>query len=110
VSERRPPDDRGGSPVRIGDLLSPALERIGPKALWTESKVRKIWASVVGQEVAANAHIGRLRGSVLELDVASDSWATELTYLGAEIVRKLNERLGEAVVSEVVVRRRKRRS
>lgn len=102
------PSARGGKPVRISDLLSPALERLGPRGLWKESKLRKIWPSVVGEQVAASAQIARLRGRTLEVNVASDAWATELTYLASAVVEKLNERLGEALVDEIVVRRRKR--
>lgn len=98
---------RAGDPVRLSDLLSPALERIGPKALWKESKLRKLWPSVVGPDVAANAHIGRLRGRSLEVQVSSDAWATELTYLASAIVERLNAGAGESVVDEVVVRRRR---
>jgi predicted nucleic acid-binding Zn ribbon protein len=96
-------------PTRLSELLSPALERLGPKALWQESKVRKLWPSVVGAEVAANAHICRLRGRTLEVDVTSDAWATELTYLAASIVQRLNSEARESVVDEVVVRRRRKR-
>jgi predicted nucleic acid-binding Zn ribbon protein len=96
-------------PVRLSDLLSPALERVGPKALLKESKVRKLWPSVVGAEVASNAQISRLRGRTLEVDVTSDAWATELTYLAASIVQRLNEQARESVVDEVVVRRRRKR-
>jgi predicted nucleic acid-binding Zn ribbon protein len=100
--------ERGGNPVRISDLLSPALERLGPKGLWKESKLRKVWPEVVGAEVAANAQIGRLRGRTLEVNVASDAWATELTYLASSVAEKLNRRVGEALVDEIVVRRRRR--
>jgi predicted nucleic acid-binding Zn ribbon protein len=103
------PGSRGGQPTRIGDLISPALERLGPKGLWIESKVRKLWPSVVGVEVAANAHVARLRGKVLEVDVASDAWATELTYLGQTIVDRLNASLGPGTVERVTVRRKKKR-
>ncbi|MGH2757945.1 MAG: DciA family protein [Actinomycetota bacterium] len=101
--------DRGGTPIRLSELLSPALERLGPKALWQESKLRKLWPSVVGAEVAANAHIVRLRGRVLEVNVTSDAWATELTYLAAEIARKLNARARESIVDELLIRRRRKR-
>jgi predicted nucleic acid-binding Zn ribbon protein len=101
--------DRGGKPTRIGELLSPALERLGPKALWTESKIRKVWPAVVGDGVAANASIGRLRGKVLEVSVTSDAWATELTYLGPSIVEKLNKTVGSETVEKIVVRRRRQR-
>ena len=76
--------------------------------MWKESKIRKLWPAVVGAEVSANAHIIRLRGRILEVGVSSDAWATELTYLAASIVQKLNSSAQESVVDEVVVRRRKR--
>lgn len=101
--------ERGGLPVRLGEILSPALERLGPKGLWTESKLRKVWAEIVGDGVAANAYVARLRGTVLEVGVTSDAWATELTYLGAAIVEKLNARVGAGTVTEIVVRRRRQR-
>lgn len=101
--------DRGGKPVRLGELISPALERIGPRGLWRESRLRKAWPTAVGAEVAANAQIGRLRGRVLEVNVTSDTWATELTYLAASIMQKLNTIAGETIVDEVVVRRRRSR-
>lgn len=101
-------DDRGATPIRLSELLSPALERLGPKALWKEAQLRKLWPSVVGSEVAANAHIVRLRGRVLEVGVSSDAWATELTYLASSIVQKLNSQARESVVDELVVRRRKK--
>ncbi len=101
--------DRGGTPVRLSDLLSPALEKLGPKALWKEAKVRKLWTSVVGADVAANARIFRLRGRILEVDVSSDAWATELTYLASSIVQKLNSEARESVVDELAVRRRRKR-
>jgi predicted nucleic acid-binding Zn ribbon protein len=100
---------RGGTPARLGELLSPALERLGPQGLWKESKLRKVWPAIVGADVAANAYIARLRGRVLEVHVTSDAWATELTYLAPSIVEKLNDRVHESLVDEVVVRRRRNR-
>ena len=102
---------RGGWPVKLSDVLKPALERLGPTGIWTESKLRKVWFDVVGPQVASSATVRRLRGSVLDLEVSSDAWATELTYLAAAIIEKLNAKLGAGTVSEIRVdRRRKARS
>lgn len=110
MSDREPTSrDRGGLPVRLGEILSPALERLGPRGLWVESKLRKVWPVVVGDHVAANTHIVRLRGSTLEVGVSSDVWATELTYLRAAITEKLNAKMGNDTVSEIVIRRRRKR-
>lgn len=98
---------RGGWPVKIGELLGPALGGMGPK-LWTEARLRKAWTSAVGGEVAAHAQVRRLRGNVLEVDVTSDSWATELTYLAATVIERLNAELGAGTVGQLVVARKRR--
>jgi predicted nucleic acid-binding Zn ribbon protein len=104
------PEARGGSPVRLGDILAPALERIGPKGVWTEAKLRKAWREVVGEQVAGSANVRRLRGTVLDVEVSSDAWATELSYLSAAILTRLNARLGAGTVTEIrVLRHRKTR-
>lgn len=102
------PGVRGGWPVRLGDVLKPALERIGPAGVWTEAKLRKVWMDVVGEQVAGSASVRRLRGSVLEVEVSSDTWATELTYLSAAIIEKLNAKLGAGTVSQISVNRRRK--
>lgn len=100
------PRERGGWPSRIGELLPTALGNAGGRGLWTEVRLRRVWAEAVGPVVAANANVGRLRGGSLEVRVTSETWATELRYLAATIVEKLNRVMGEQVVREIVVRRR----
>jgi hypothetical protein len=98
---------RGGWPSKIGDLLAPALgSTIGPR-VFTEARLRKVWNEVVGQQVAPHAQVRRLRGSVLDVAVTSDAWATELTYLSASVIERLNARLGAGTVTELVVQRRR---
>ena len=99
---------RGGWPVRLGDVLQPALERLGPRGIWTEAKLRKVWREVVGDQVSAHAIVKRLRGTVLEVSVASDPWATELTYLESTILERLNKRLGDGTVSKIAVHKQRR--
>ena len=107
MSDRDAGGMRGGWPVRLGDILAPSLERIGPKGVWTEARLRKAWRDAVGEQVCANAHVGRLRGDVLEVTVSSDAWATELTYLAASVIERLNEQLGAGTVAQIVVSRKR---
>lgn len=98
---------RGGWPTRLGELLQPSLGGLGPR-LWTEARLRKAWLETVGEQVASHAQIRRLRGDVLEVAVSSDAWANELTFLAASVIERLNQRLGDGTVSELVVHRRRR--
>jgi predicted nucleic acid-binding Zn ribbon protein len=103
----RPRGSSDGRLVRLGDVLGPALERLGSKNLMTEARLRRAWPTVVGDDVAAHAKPGRLRGSALVVHVSSDTWATEFRYL-AEVVRdKLNARLGADTVTEITVVKRR---
>lgn len=97
------PGVRGGWPVRLSDVLKPTLERIGPRGLWTEARLRKAWTDAVGEQVAIHAQVRRLRGRTLEVQVSSDAWATELTYLSQAVIAKLNAAMGGDVVDEISV-------
>ncbi len=99
---------RGGWPVKLGDIMAGTLERLGPGGLWTEARLRKAWRDAVGEEVAAHAHVRRLRGDVLDVSVTTDVWATELTYLTPAIIERLNEQLGVGTVKQIVVGRARR--
>ncbi len=101
-------DQRGGWPVKLGDILAPALERIGSRGVMAEAKLRTVWREVVGDQVAGAATVRRLRGTVLDVDVSTDAWATELTYLAGEIVSKLNARLGAGHITEIRVQRHRK--
>jgi predicted nucleic acid-binding Zn ribbon protein len=89
--------------VRLGDMLGVAMEKLGPRGVWLEARVRKAWAQAVGGPVAENARVKRLRGSTLEVAAGGDSWATELRYMSGVIAQKINEFLGQEIVREVVV-------
>ena len=97
---------RGGWPVRISELLGPAFGNMGPR-LWTEARLRQAWTKAVGEEVAAHAQVRRLRNNVLEVGVSSDAWATELTYLAAAVIERLNEVLGDGTVAELSIQKQR---
>lgn len=99
---------RGGWPVRLGDILGPTMQRIAGSRVMTEAQLRKVWAEVVGEQVANHANVRRLRGSVLEVGVTSDVWATELTYLSATLIERLNALLGPGTVTQIMVQRNRR--
>lgn len=101
-------EGRGGYISHIGEVLAPALERIGPKGLWTESKIRKHWPELVGPELANHGYVVRLRGTSLVVGATSDVWATELRYLAGVLKDKLNERLGPGTITEIAVSTRRR--
>lgn len=63
----------------------------------------EIWDSVVGPQVAAHTRPLRLQGGVLVLTAGTAMWASEVRQLGAEIITRVNERLGPGTVRTITV-------
>jgi len=59
------------------------------------------WDEVVGEQIARVARPQRIENGVLYVSVASAPWRAELTMKRAEIMQKLNEAAGSAVVKDI---------
>lgn len=62
------------------------------------------WDTVVGDHVAAHARPRRLSDGVLRVEVDEPGWATQLKYLRATIVERVNETVGSDIVSSIELR------
>lgn len=61
------------------------------------------WDSAVGASVAAHCRPVSLVDGVLRVSADQPGWATQLRYLAADVIRRLNETVGEGVVSRIDV-------
>jgi predicted nucleic acid-binding Zn ribbon protein len=66
------------------------------------------WADIVGPQLAAHARPLSLTAGVLLVAVTDPAWATQLRFLEADLLGRLEEALGEGVVTRVEVRLRRR--
>jgi predicted nucleic acid-binding Zn ribbon protein len=65
------------------------------------------WADIVGPQLAAHARPLSLARGVLVVAVTDPAWATQLTFLEADLVARFRDALGEGVVERVEVRLRR---
>jgi hypothetical protein len=89
-------------PAHIGSILKTSFTSLGLKARLKEYDIRKAWACVVGKTISKRAHPLRLIGKTLHVTVSSSPWMTELKFLKTDIISKINERLGEETVTDIV--------
>ena len=61
------------------------------------------WADIVGPAVAAHCRPLRLGGGTLTIAVDQAGWATELTYLEADLRARIDDAVGAGVVTAVKV-------
>ena len=85
-SDRAP--SRDSDPKRLGDILSAALGRM---ATSDQARAYAAWARAAGEQVASGACPRHFSRGVLTVECTSSVWANELTYLGGEILRRMDE-------------------
>ncbi|HEX2039671.1 MAG TPA: DUF721 domain-containing protein [Acidimicrobiales bacterium] len=62
------------------------------------------WADVVGPDVAAHARPLSLKEGTLVVVVDDPTWASQLRWLGADLLRRLAEAAGSPVADRLEVR------
>jgi len=101
VSSGAHPDDRDPQ------TLDTALGRfVGDQGWETELRVHGVfsrWEAIVGHEVAQHARPESFADGRLVVRTDSTAWATQMKLLAAEVVRRLNDVLGDETVRVIEV-------
>ena len=79
---------RGSEPKRLGDILSAALGRM---ATSEQGRAYAAWTRAAGEQVASGARPRHFSRGVLTVECTSSVWANELTYLGGQILKRMDE-------------------
>jgi len=86
--------------TRIGADLKETLRALGIEGPAREAMAIGLWSEVVGETIAAATLAVGIHGGILEVRARSSAWAQELSFHKRSILRRLNERLGGAVVTD----------
>lgn len=89
--------------ARIKDLLGPVGKRLRIQDPVASGSIWRKWPEIVGEDIARNAEPSSLKEGVLRIRTSSPTWATEMTYMAADIKRRVNEAVGKPVVVEIKV-------
>ena len=103
---------RGG--VRaLGPLVEEGLAGLGIVQKIREHTAPLVWAEVVGPQVAGATEVLGVSGGVLRVATKSAVWSQELTFYKADILRRLNARVGtplggtrEAAIKDILFQNR----
>jgi predicted nucleic acid-binding Zn ribbon protein len=102
VSPRR--REKGGKgPIAIGQSLTRLISEMGIGTRLSEKRAMLIWDEVVGPEVAQAARPDRVVRGSLHVRVKTATWRHALLFHRDEIRKKLNARLGEDLIQQIVL-------
>lgn len=90
-------------PTRLRDLLNPAGRKLGLGDAVDSGRVFERWNGIVGDDIAAHVRPTSLREGVLRVTASSPTWATEISYLAEDLVRRINAAVGRPLVTELKV-------
>ena len=97
----------GPDPVPLSASLDRLASRLGAPGVEALSTVFTRWSEVVGPVVADHTKPVALRDGVLVVAVDDPGWATQLRYLGASIIDRFRELIGEGAIVRIDVRVRR---
>ncbi len=97
--ESPPPDPRP-----VADSLPGWARRLGAPPPEVLTTVFARWEQIVGPAIAAHAWPLTLSRGVLKIGVDQPAWATQLRFLGADLLEKLTVAAGEAAIERVEIK------
>jgi predicted nucleic acid-binding Zn ribbon protein len=88
----------------ISASLAGEVRRLGGPDAALTGLVFGHWEEVVGPNVADHSRPRGLRDGILTVEVDEPAWATQLRWLGPQVVARIAELAGGPQVTELVVR------
>lgn len=90
-------------PTPIGATIAGVVARRGWQERLQASTVWSRWEEVVGPQLRPHCQPVRIAGRTLVIRADSQVWATQLRYLGPQVIANVTEVLGTAAVADVRV-------
>ena len=97
------PGPDANDPTAVGSALHDLVAARGWAPRADASAVLARWADLVGDQTAEHCQPVGLDDGTLRVRADSSAWATQLRLLAPRLVAAVNERVGSAVVHELVV-------
>jgi len=86
----------------VGSLLQGVLADLGVDEKLQQCRALLAWEEVAGERLAAQAQAVGIHRGRLQLVVSSGVWRTHLSFSKQQLLDRINQRLGERVVKDLV--------
>lgn len=90
--------------VSLGDAINAFLKKSRLKSGIQAAQITEIWEDIMGKTIANYTDQIQIRQSTLFIHTSVAPLKTELVYQKDKIIERVNDALGEKVITEVVVK------
>lgn len=87
----------------FGDIFNEALRHAGLEAAYDEQRASYLWPEIVGPVVNRMTTRRYVDGGVLHVYISSASLKSELSFLTAKLITRINESVGKEVIKSIVI-------
>ncbi len=87
--------------VHIGGIIDDVLTTFRRESEGEIMRVWQIWDGIVGDVIAQNAKPAAFKGRVLLVHVSNSPWVHQLQFLKQDMISKLNNALGKAMIEDL---------
>lgn len=88
-------------PEQVNAVLERVLSALNLGLKVKQYRIWDVWNSVAGEAIARQAQPQQIRSMVLWVNVSSSTWMQQLEFMKRQIVERINERIGEKVISDI---------
>jgi predicted nucleic acid-binding Zn ribbon protein len=85
----------------ISSILTDVLKTYRKDADTELVQVWQVWDDIVGGVIAQNAKPAAFKGKILIVHVSSSTWVHQLQFLKKEMIAKLNNAFGKALIDDL---------
>ncbi|MCG8344147.1 MAG: DUF721 domain-containing protein [Chlorobiales bacterium] len=90
------------TPKKFSNIVDEVYAIYGMKGAKEEHHALKVWQNVVGETIAKMTEVEKFVRGILYVRVHNPSWRNELSFRKKNIIGKLNEAVGKAMVKDIV--------
>ena len=88
----------------LSEALDEVIREIGIRKSVVSNRARDVWGEAVGDLINANTTLQTVDKDKLIVIVSNDAWRQELSYRKEEILKKINELIGEEAIKDIIFR------
>ena len=88
----------------LSEALEEVIKELGIRKSVVSNRARDVWGEAVGDLINANTTLQIVDKDKLIVIVSNDVWRQELSYRKEEILKKINELIGEEAIKDIIFR------
>jgi predicted nucleic acid-binding Zn ribbon protein len=90
-----------GEAEPIGSIIDALVAKLGIKKQLLRAQAVTEWPDIVGDRIARETKADHIRNTILFVSCSSPMWAQELGLLKPTIIKKIRERVGPGIVTDI---------